>query len=270
MNSSPTNQKWAITKFFLLDNSRVHVNMLCQIDGTSWTFVSKQGGGIEGWVSSTSVLMVAQGSIPKSDSMKATWSTNAAAFGASDSMRANAATNAYKACQPPQPPDVSQPLRQGAAPPAPVPLGLGLSPAPMQSPSPAPPIAPAPPQRESNPMPSPKPQATVVASTVVAAPKPKPVANHALAAAMAAGFAVEPGQACHAGAFGMAPTAPPAFDESSEQTNCPGCGVTITPLNIWNGCCKSCKHRYGHDPLAPTPVRAAVAWGGQSKLRHVR
>jgi len=268
LSSSPTNQKWAVTKFFLLNSSKVHVNSLCEVDGIRWTCVSKPGGGgIEGWAPSDSILMVAEGTIPSSDFVKSTWSTNAAAFAASDSMRANAATNAFQASQPPQPPDVCQPLRQ-AAPPAPVPLGLGLSPAPAQMPAPAPPTAHVQPQPAPKPMPSPEPKATVVATPAPAALKL--VANPALAAAMAAGFTMEPGQAPHSRIFGMAPTAPVAFEEPSEQTNCPGCGLTITPLNTFDGRCKSCKHRYGNDPLALSPVRAAVAWVGHAKMGQVR
>lgn len=48
--SSPTNQKWALTKLLLLDNSQVHVLLTAECDGTKWALVSKPGSNVKGWL----------------------------------------------------------------------------------------------------------------------------------------------------------------------------------------------------------------------------
>jgi len=48
--SSPTNQKWALTKLLLLDNSQVHVLLTVEYDGTKWALVSKPGSNVKGWI----------------------------------------------------------------------------------------------------------------------------------------------------------------------------------------------------------------------------
>jgi hypothetical protein len=66
--SSPTRQRWATTKFFLMKGSKVKASMACEVEYTRWVFVSKgEGGGIEGWtpVASLVLEMPAQAGPPK-------------------------------------------------------------------------------------------------------------------------------------------------------------------------------------------------------------
>lgn len=48
--TSPTNQKWAVTKLLLLDNSQVHLLLTVEYDGTKWALVSKPGSNVKGWL----------------------------------------------------------------------------------------------------------------------------------------------------------------------------------------------------------------------------
>lgn len=52
LSSSPTKQRWATTKFFLMAGSKVRASMICEAEMTRWIYVTKGeggGGGIEGW-----------------------------------------------------------------------------------------------------------------------------------------------------------------------------------------------------------------------------
>lgn len=59
--SSPTNQKWAITKLFLLHNSKVQAIQRCEVEGACWVLVKKGEGGIEGWAPTEAIML--EGSI---------------------------------------------------------------------------------------------------------------------------------------------------------------------------------------------------------------
>lgn len=48
--SSPTNQKWALTRLFLIPGSRATVLQTCEVENIRWAKVSKNGGSFEGWV----------------------------------------------------------------------------------------------------------------------------------------------------------------------------------------------------------------------------
>lgn len=57
MVSSPTKQKWAVTKLFLLHNSRVQATYRCEAEGICWICVKKGEGGVEGWATSESIFL---------------------------------------------------------------------------------------------------------------------------------------------------------------------------------------------------------------------
>jgi len=94
--SSPTKQRWAVTKFFLLQNSKVQATMTCYVEGRQWMYVRKgdgSSGGVEGWAPYDTILLEVVGNIVSNpvDQKQAP-----------DALRANSTAQGYEAPQPPE------------------------------------------------------------------------------------------------------------------------------------------------------------------------
>jgi len=245
--SSPTKQKWAITKLFLLHNSKVQITYRCEAEGICWICVKKGEGGVEGWATSESILL--EGSFDESAASKAPPSpTNGNGNGRMPqygtwrpltSMQARseeaipivvgAVIATYPAVSAPAPwPSPSPPHQQQEAPAPPAPCvrgpsgvsAMGLQVCSCGAPffDAATPFCRTCGSRRPDPTHS---GATQECLAPLDAQRP-------LADALRAGFKKQERQTTEA--FG--------------HVNCLGCGLTISKLGHTTGCCKGCGKRW--------------------------
>jgi len=283
LRSSPTNQKWAATKFFLLHNSKVHATQQCEADGTCWIFVTKPGGGIEGWAPYDSVCVEATPDCIRSTAAPATQESPAQqplaffpppAIDAAPPLRKELCQAAdLVRAQPFFPAKQATPTAHGAAPPpAPAPAAQPASIF-SRPPAPAPVPSPSPPKPAPMPLPAPSPSDRLEVVEVpfeLSGGFGMPVENPALAAALAAGFSLEPSQNSKQTHGFQQRSTSLSLQEGEKPENCPRCDTTITPLNTVDGRCKNCGHRY---KAVASPLRAAVAWNdtkGRGQLGQCR
>lgn len=258
LQSSPTNQKWAVTKFFLLHASKVQATCCCEAEGICWIFVKKGEGGIEGWAPADTIhLESSPDSLRANIAMEAPLPPDVSGVGGMDRTPVQALSGGYSGAG--YRSDRDSFLRSATGP------ALGSSPAP---PPPEPLSAPPPPQ-------APTPLGGTRQPELASEKLLNPNLGAHMAPAMKAGFLEEPikppsptnQNQTYGGGLQEAAMRLPS-DPADAVLKCLGCGLLITPSNTYGklGCCKGCGRRWSQDAAAPAnamppPRASAVCWG---------